>query len=122
MAELYSFGSHGFKNSFGLLRYYYDEDQKLRTDKVIKMNESLLASEKSLFLTFCLTEANPPLFSSERQPLKTDEEKDPAFQMEDERPPITVSLTVDQFKFLLLSLESKIFTSANMQSGNKKKR
>ena len=50
MAELYSFGSHGFKNSFGLLRYYYDEDQKLRTDKVIRMNESLLSSEKSLKL------------------------------------------------------------------------
>ena len=48
MAELYSFGSHGFKNSFGLLRYYYNEDQELRTDKVILMNESLLSSEKSL--------------------------------------------------------------------------
>ena len=31
MAELYSFGSHGFKNSFGLLRYYYNENNKLRT-------------------------------------------------------------------------------------------
>ncbi|MAD59152.1 MAG: TonB-dependent receptor [Flammeovirgaceae bacterium] len=48
MAELYSFGSHGFKNSFGLLRYYYNEDQKLRTDEVIIMSESLLSSEKSL--------------------------------------------------------------------------
>ena len=48
MAELYSFGSHGFKNSFGLLRYYYNEDQELRTDKVILMSESLLSSEKSL--------------------------------------------------------------------------
>jgi iron complex outermembrane receptor protein len=50
MAELYSFGSHGFKNSFGLLRYYYNEDQKLRTDEVIIMSESLLSSEKSLKL------------------------------------------------------------------------
>jgi iron complex outermembrane receptor protein len=48
MAELYSFGSHGFKNSFGLLRYYYNENQKLRTDEVIIMSESILSSEKSL--------------------------------------------------------------------------
>ena len=50
MAELYSFGSHGFKNSFGLLRYYYNEDQELRTDRVVIMSESLLSSEKSLKL------------------------------------------------------------------------
>ena len=47
MAELYSFGSHGFKNSFGLLRYYYNENNKLRTDKVTIMSESLLSPEKS---------------------------------------------------------------------------
>ena len=29
MAELYSYGSHGFKASFGLLRYYYNEDEKI---------------------------------------------------------------------------------------------
>ena len=29
MAELYSFGSHGFKNSFGLLRYYYNENNEI---------------------------------------------------------------------------------------------
>ena len=50
MAELYSFGSHGFKNSFGLLRYYYNENNELRTDKVIIMSESLLSPEKSLKL------------------------------------------------------------------------
>ena len=48
MAELYSFGSHGFKNSFGLLRYYYNENNELRTDKVTIMSESLLSPEKSL--------------------------------------------------------------------------
>ncbi|MFL3022696.1 MAG: TonB-dependent receptor [Cytophagales bacterium] len=47
MAELYSFGSHGFKASFGLLRYYYNEDEKLRTDKVTIMSESILSPEKS---------------------------------------------------------------------------
>ena len=50
MAELYSFGSHGFKNSFGLLRYYYNENNELRTDKVTIMSESLLSPEKSLKL------------------------------------------------------------------------
>ena len=50
MSELYSFGSHGFKNSFGLLRYYYNEDQELRTDRVVIMSESKLSSEKSFKL------------------------------------------------------------------------
>ena len=50
MAELYSFGSHGFKNSFGLLRYYYNENNELRTNKVTIMSESLLSPEKSLKL------------------------------------------------------------------------
>ena len=48
MAELYSFGSHGFKNSFGLLRYYYNGDNKIRTNRVTLMSESLTSSEKSL--------------------------------------------------------------------------
>ena len=48
MAELYSFGSHGFKNSFGLLRYYYNDDNKVRTNRVTLMSESLTSSEKSL--------------------------------------------------------------------------
>ena len=47
MAELYSFGSHGFKASFGLLRYYYNEDEKLRTDKVTIISETNLSPEKS---------------------------------------------------------------------------
>ena len=47
MAELYSFGSHGFKSSFGLLRYYYNEDEKLRTDKVTIISETNLSPEKS---------------------------------------------------------------------------
>ena len=47
MAELYSYGSHGFKNSFGLLRYYYNDAEKLRTDKVTIMSETNLSPEKS---------------------------------------------------------------------------
>ena len=38
------------KNSFGLLRYYYNENNELRTDKVTIMSESLLSPEKSLKL------------------------------------------------------------------------
>ncbi|MEL6670311.1 MAG: TonB-dependent receptor, partial [Bacteroidota bacterium] len=36
MAELFSFGQHGFKTSFGLLRYYFDENEggRVRTDRV----------------------------------------------------------------------------------------
>ena len=48
MAELYSYGSHGFKNSFGLLRYYYNDDNNLRTDRVAVISESLIPSEKAL--------------------------------------------------------------------------
>lgn len=46
MAELYSFGQHGFKNSFGLLRYYTNEDGDLKTDKVIAMKDSKVKPEK----------------------------------------------------------------------------
>ncbi len=48
MAELYSFGQHGFKTSFGLLRYYSDENENgaLRTDKVIDLEESNVTPEK----------------------------------------------------------------------------
>ena len=48
MAELFSFGQHGFKTSFGLLRYYTDEDRNdaLRTDRVIPLNESNISPEK----------------------------------------------------------------------------
>lgn len=48
MAELYSFGTNGFKNSFGLLRYYYNDDNKIRTNKITLMSESLTSSEKSV--------------------------------------------------------------------------
>lgn len=48
MAELFSFGQHGFKSSFGLLRYYTDqnENDKLRTDRVIPLKESDVSPEK----------------------------------------------------------------------------
>lgn len=46
MAELYSFGQHGFKTSFGLLRYYFNENNQLRTNKVLKIDESNISPEK----------------------------------------------------------------------------
>lgn len=46
MAELYSFGQHGFQTTFGLLRHYTDASGELSTDKVLKMDESALAAEK----------------------------------------------------------------------------
>ena len=46
MAELFSFGQHGFKNSYGLLRYYFNDENKLKTNQVIKMNESHVQPEK----------------------------------------------------------------------------
>ena len=64
MAELYSFGSHGFKTSFGLLRYYFSEDGRVKTDKVLKMDGNYFSSEKSLKL---VNELN---FSTEKSKLK----------------------------------------------------
>ncbi len=46
MAELYSFGQQGFKTTFGLLRYETNEDNELRTNRVISLNESDVAPEK----------------------------------------------------------------------------
>lgn len=46
MAELYSFGQHGFKTSFGLLRYETNEAGNLSTSRVVKMSESNIQSEK----------------------------------------------------------------------------
>ena len=46
MAELYSFGQHGFKTSFGLLRYYFTDQEELRTNRVIKMSKSTVKPEK----------------------------------------------------------------------------
>ena len=40
MAELYSFGQHGFKTSFGLLRYYQNEEGIFKTDRVLELVES----------------------------------------------------------------------------------
>ena len=46
MAELYSFGQHGFKNSYGLLRYYNDSNGEYKTDKVLKFSEANIRPEK----------------------------------------------------------------------------
>lgn len=46
MAELFSFGQHGFKTSYGLLRYYYNSQEKLKTDKVSHISETHVKPEK----------------------------------------------------------------------------
>tara|TARA_A100001011_G_C14307549_1_gene843881 strand:+ start:732 stop:3125 length:2394 start_codon:yes stop_codon:yes gene_type:complete len=46
MAELYTFGGHGFKSTFGLFRYYI-QDSDFNTERVIKMEENLVSSEKA---------------------------------------------------------------------------
>lgn len=46
MSELFSFGQHGFKSSFGLLRYYTNDNGDLRTDKVIPLTESGVKPER----------------------------------------------------------------------------
>lgn len=46
MSELYSFGQHGFKTSFGLLRYYFTDQQELRTNRVITLEESSVKPER----------------------------------------------------------------------------
>ena len=46
MAELYSFGQHGFKTTFGLLRYYTNSANELRTDRVATISESDISPEK----------------------------------------------------------------------------
>ncbi len=46
MAELYSFGQHGFKTSYGLLRYYTNSEGSVKTDEVISMDESNVSPEK----------------------------------------------------------------------------
>ncbi len=51
MAELFSFGQHGFKSSFGLLRYYWNSTNGLRTDKVIPLNESSVSPERGYKFT-----------------------------------------------------------------------
>lgn len=46
MAELYSFGQHGFKTTYGLLRYYINQDDDIRTNKVALLEESEVKPEK----------------------------------------------------------------------------
>lgn len=46
MSELFSYGQHGFKTSYGLLRYYFNEENKLKTNKVFTLNESDVKPEK----------------------------------------------------------------------------
>lgn len=47
MAELYSFGQHGFKVNYGLLRYYTTQSGEYKTDKVTKVNDANIQPEKS---------------------------------------------------------------------------
>lgn len=51
MAELFSFGQHGFKTAFGLLRYYTTEQNQLKTDRVIPMSESQVLPERGYKFT-----------------------------------------------------------------------
>lgn len=51
MAELYSFGQHGYKTSFGLLRYYYNDEGDLRTNQVLTLNEAEIQPEKGYKFT-----------------------------------------------------------------------
>lgn len=46
MAELYSFGQRGFRTSFGLLRYYTNEEGNLRTNRVLQLANSNVEVEK----------------------------------------------------------------------------
>ncbi len=46
MAELYSFGQHGFKTQYGLLRYYTNEEGALRTNRVLKLDDTDIQSER----------------------------------------------------------------------------
>lgn len=48
MAELFTFGQHGFQTTFGLLRYYTNAEGDLRTDRVIPLVESEIAPERGL--------------------------------------------------------------------------
>lgn len=46
MAELYSFGQHGFKTQFGLWRYYNNEEGELRTDRVLTEDDGITQAEQ----------------------------------------------------------------------------
>jgi iron complex outermembrane receptor protein len=51
MAELFSFGQHSFRTSYGLLRYYYTDQQKLKTDKVSSISDTDVQPEKGFKFT-----------------------------------------------------------------------
>lgn len=46
MAELYSFGQHGFKIQYGLLRYYYDDEGAVRTNRVTQLANANIGAER----------------------------------------------------------------------------
>ncbi|MEO1050508.1 MAG: TonB-dependent receptor [Bacteroidota bacterium] len=46
MAELYSFGQHGFRTQFGLWRYNTNENGELRTDMVLTEDDDVAEPEK----------------------------------------------------------------------------
>lgn len=46
MAELYSFGQHGFKVEYGLWRYYFNENGEPRTDRVLTEEDEVAKAEK----------------------------------------------------------------------------
>ena len=46
MAELYSFGQHGFQTQFGLWRYYTSETDELRTDQVLTEEDGAAEPER----------------------------------------------------------------------------
>ena len=48
MAELYSFGQHGFKSTYGLLRYYYNSVGRLRTNRVLEFDDSNVKTENGI--------------------------------------------------------------------------
>ena len=48
MAELYSFGQHGFRIEYGLWRYYSNNEGDLRTDRILTGADKEIKAEKSL--------------------------------------------------------------------------
>ncbi|MEM6526534.1 MAG: TonB-dependent receptor [Bacteroidota bacterium] len=51
MAELYSFGQHGFKVEYGLWRYYANEDGEFRTDRVLTEDDNAGKPERGYKMT-----------------------------------------------------------------------
>jgi len=51
MLELYSFGQHGFQTSFGLLRYYTNDNGDLKTNRVLSMSEAGVSPERGYKFT-----------------------------------------------------------------------